>query len=263
MSAIEELLDVMRSLRSPDGGCLWDQRQSFQTIAPYTLEEAYEVADAIARNDMSDLRLELGDLLFQVVFHAQMAEEIGEFDFNDVAAGIVEKMIRRHPHVFADAKFANETELKQAWEAEKARERIDKKNAQTSALDDIAMALPALKRADKIQKRAARVGFDWSTVEPVREKILEELKEVDEAIAASDSDAAEDEIGDLLFAVVNLARHLNIDAEKALSRANRKFSDRFRQVEQLAEKREKFLSAMTPEELDELWNRAKSNSESV
>ncbi len=260
MPAIDQLLDIMRTLRSPSEGCLWDQEQNFKTIAPYTIEEAYEVADAIARDDMDDLRLELGDLLFQVVFHAQMAEEIGEFTFLDVIEGIVEKMIRRHPHVFSDAQFSNEEELKQAWEAEKAKERSDKKGEATSVMEGITLSLPALKRADKIQKRAARVGFDWDSLPPVKEKVAEELQEIDQAIEARDKDAIEDELGDALFALVNLSRHLKVDAESALTRANEKFTQRFKTVERLALKDNQDMTSMSPQELDKLWNLAKADS---
>ena len=258
MSSIEKLLDVMRQLRDRETGCAWDIEQTFETIAPYTIEEAYEVADAIQRNDLSDLQDELGDLLFQVVFHAQMASEQDSFAFDDVVKSIVDKMVRRHPHVFGDAKFANEAELKASWEATKAAERAGK-SEDTSALAGIAAALPALKRADKIQKRAARVGFDWPDVAPVWDKLQEETQEVQEALANNDATAVQDEIGDLLFTVVNLARHVNVDAEAALVRANAKFEKRFRQVEQLASEQQDVLSALSLVELDALWDRAKQS----
>jgi ATP diphosphatase len=257
VSSIEKLLDVMRQLRDPETGCAWDIEQTFNTIAPYTIEEAYEVADAIERNDLSDLQDELGDLLLQVVFHAQMASEQGSFAFDDVVNSIVDKMVRRHPHVFGDAKFANEAELKASWEASKAAERAGK-SEDTSALADIAVALPALKRADKIQKRAARVGFDWPDVAPVWDKLQEETHEVQEALANDDAAAVQDEIGDLLFTMVNLARHVNVDAETALVAANNKFEKRFRQVEQLASKQQDVLSELSLSELDALWDKAKS-----
>ncbi len=247
----------MRQLRDPETGCAWDIEQTFETIAPYTIEEAYEVADAIERNDLSDLQDELGDLLLQVVFHAQMASEQGSFAFDDVVNSIVDKMVRRHPHVFGDAKFANEAELKASWEASKAAERAGK-SEDTSALADIAVALPALKRADKIQKRAARVGFDWPDVAPVWDKLQEETHEVQEALANDDAAAVQDEIGDLLFTMVNLARHVNVDAETALVAANNKFEKRFRQVEQLASKQQDVLSELSLSELDALWDKAKS-----
>ena len=260
MSSIEKLLDVMRQLRDRETGCAWDIEQTFETIAPYTIEEAYEVADAIQRNDLSDLQDELGDLLFQVVFHAQMASEQDSFAFDDVVKSIVDKMVRRHPHVFGDAKFANEAELKASWEATKAAERAGK-SEDTSALAGIAAALPALKRADKIQKRAARVGFDWPDVAPVWDKLQEETQEVQEALANNDAAAVQDEIGDLLFTVVNLARHVNVDAEAALVRANAKFEKRFRQVEQLASAQQDVLSELSLAELDALWDKAKAEVE--
>ena len=247
----------MRQLRDPETGCAWDIEQTFKTIAPYTIEEAYEVADAIERNDLSDLQDELGDLLFQVVFHAQMASEQGSFAFDDVVNSIVDKMVRRHPHVFGNATFANEAELKASWEATKAAERAGK-SEDTSALADIAVALPALKRADKIQKRAARVGFDWPDAAPVWDKLQEEAQEVQKAVANDDAAAVQDEIGDLLFTVVNLARHVNVDAETALVAANNKFEKRFRQVEQLASEQQDVLSELSLAELDALWDKAKS-----
>ncbi len=246
----------MRQLRDPKTGCAWDIAQTFESLAPYTVEEAYEVADAIQRNDLHDLQDELGDLLLQVVFHSQMASEQGTFAFDDVVNSIVDKMVRRHPHVFGDTKFANEAELKASWEATKAAERANKSD-DTSALAGIAAALPALKRADKIQKRAARVGFDWPDVAPVWDKLQEETQEVQEALANEDAAAVQDEIGDLLFTVVNLARHVNIDAEAALVKANAKFEKRFRQVEELASEQQGELSKMTLAELDALWDETK------
>lgn len=258
----------MQRLRDPHSGCAWDIKQDFTSIAAYTLEEAYEVVDAIERGDLDDLKDELGDLLFQVVFHAQMASEQSAFDFDDVASAIVEKMIRRHPHVFADVVFDSEEELKASWEAGKAAERAEKQHklaaqdpaftaAPASALDGVAVNLPALKMADKVQKRAARVGFDWPSIEPVWDKMAEEIAEVHEALAAADHKAVEEEIGDLLFTVVNLARHANVDAEAALRRATRKFGRRFRAVEQLALENEQSLSALSLEELDKLWEHSK------
>lgn len=265
MSNVDELLDVMRCLRDPDSGCAWDVQQNFKSIAPYTIEEAYEVADAIEREDLDDLRDELGDLLLQVVFHAQMAQEQGAFDFNDVVDAITEKMIRRHPHVFSNVEFADEAELKAAWEAEKARERAARQARQNpngelipaSALDGIAQNLPALKRADKLQKRAARVGFDWPDIDPVWEKLQEEINELAEARTSAEQDAIEDEVGDLLFTVVNLARFLSVDAETALRRASQKFSNRFKQVEALASEQSRSLPELDLDELDLLWREAK------
>jgi ATP diphosphatase len=226
MSSIEKLLEIMASLRNRDTGCPWDLEQDFASIAPYTVEEAYEVADAIARGDMPGLRDELGDLLFQVAFHAQMAAEAGDFDFDDVVASICDKMIRRHPHVFGNDAAKKRGAVAGSWERIKAAERGTPDDH--SALDGIANALPALKRAEKLGKRAAVTGFDWPDVAGVRRKIDEELAELDEA---SQAEELREELGDLLFAVVNLARHLGIDAEQALVFANRKFELRFRQME--------------------------------
>lgn len=267
--SVKPLLDVMAQLRDPESGCAWDVKQTFETIAPYTLEEAYEVADAIARGDLDDLRDELGDLLLQVVFHSQMASEQNAFTFDDVVAGIVDKMIRRHPHVFGDVQYATQAEQKAAWEAIKAQERKAKASRQQvatpessasapeSALSGIAKALPALKRADKIQRRAARVGFDWPDAAPIYDKIAEEAQEVRDAVESGNRHDIEDELGDLLFSVVNLARHYDVDAETALARANEKFSQRFVGVEQLAAKTNTALTGLSLEELDALWDQAK------
>ena len=237
-AGIDQLLDVMARLRDPVGGCPWDLEQSFETIAPYTIEEAYEVAEAIRQDDRAALRDELGDLLLQVVFHAQMAREDGSFDFDAVARGIAEKMIRRHPHVFA----GEETDVRgsspgqtRAWESQKAAERDARALAEgrtPSVLDGVALALPALLRAEKLQKRAARVGFDWPEAAPVFDKVLEEVAELREAAAKTDSATSADstvseELGDLLFACVNLARHLGVEPEAALRAANAKFTARF------------------------------------
>jgi len=261
--SVQALLDVMQALRDPDTGCAWDLEQNFASIAPYTIEEAYEVVDAIHRQDLDDLRDELGDLLLQVVFHAQMASEAGAFDFNDVVSSIVDKMVRRHPHVFGDTHFKNTAELKAAWDAEKARERAaklardEKISSAVSALDGVAITLPALKRADKLQKRAARVGFDWPDADPIYEKLSEEVDEVQAAVASGSRDATEDELGDLLFTVVNLTRHYGVDAEAALMRANEKFSSRFQRVEALAAASLSDMNAMSLDELDALWDEAK------
>lgn len=243
---LDRLLTVMARLRDPATGCPWDVEQTFATIAPYTIEEAYEVADACERGDMAALKDELGDLLLQVVFHSRIAEEAGLFAFDDVAAGITAKLIRRHPHVFGDAPRASGHAQ---WEVIKAEERA--KSDDQSALAGVALALPALMRAEKLQKRAARVGFDWPDASGPRAKISEELGEVEAAI---DQDAREDEIGDLLFAVVNFARHLKIDPEIALRRANAKFENRFRKLEQFADAP---LTGQSIEALDTLWERAK------
>jgi len=262
MPALQELLELMRELRHPERGCPWDQQQTFKTIAPYTIEEAYEVADAIERESLDELKGELGDLLFQVVFHSQMASEQGAFEFDDVARGIVNKMRSRHPHVFGDATHQTPDEVKQSWEAAKAAER-EKAGAggRVSVLDDIALSLPALMRSEKIQKRVARIGFDWPAVEHVYEKMHEELLEVQEAAQLDDkaarADALEDEVGDVLFVAVNLARHYKVDAEKSLRRANNKFEKRFRQVEKLAADAQQDMNEMSLAELDALWDRVK------
>lgn len=255
MESIENLLEVMRRLRDAEKGCPWDVEQDFSSIAPYTIEEAYEVADAIERDNMQDLRDELGDLLLQVVFHAQMAREAGHFDFNDVAGGISDKMIRRHPHVFgSDAERAAGVQ-DGSWEQIKEGERLD--DADDSALAGIARALPALKRAEKLGKRAGRVGFDWPDRQGVRDKIHEELDELDEAVGSRDSASVEEEFGDLLFAVVNLARHLSIDPEKALTGANYKFERRFRDMEQAVTADGKRFRDFNVESLDRHWRAAK------
>lgn len=255
MESIENLLEVMRRLRDAENGCPWDVEQDFSSIAPYTIEEAYEVADAIERGNMQDLRDELGDLLLQVVFHAQMAREAGHFDFNDVAGGISDKMIRRHPHVFgSDAERAAGVQ-DGSWEQIKEGERLD--DVDDSALAGIARALPALKRAEKLGKRAGRVGFDWPDTQGVRDKIHEELDELDEAVGSRNSASVEEEFGDLLFAVVNLARHLGIDPEKALTGANYKFERRFRDMEQAVSADGKRFRDFNVESLDRHWRAAK------
>lgn len=255
VSAISQLQTIMAQLRNPNGGCPWDLEQSFATIAPYTIEEAYEVADAIAQDNMAALKEELGDLLLQVVFHAQMAEELGYFTLQDVALGICEKMIRRHPHVFSDAAIKNAAEQTKHWEQMKAQERLQKQ-ANSRILDDVPNALPALMRAEKLQKRAARVGFDWPQVDGVIEKIREELSEVEEAIKHSPDTVAE-EIGDLLFAVANLARFESIDPEDALRHANHKFVRRFNAIESALLAAGKPWQETTLDEMETLWNAAK------
>ena len=255
--SIDELLAIMRRLRDPQSGCPWDREQTFGTIAPYTIEEAYEVAGAIEDEDWPALREELGDLLFQVVFHAQMAEERGLFDFADVTRAIADKMLRRHPHVFAgtegiDTAAAQTT----AWEEHKSRERAARKHG---LLDDVPTALPALLRALKLQNRAARVGFDWDSAPKVVEKIAEEAAEIVEAQAEGASpERLEDEIGDLLFAVANLARHLGVDPEAALRSTNSKFVRRFREIESALAKQDRALSDASLAEMEELWQAAKT-----
>jgi ATP diphosphatase len=234
---IDALLQIMARLRDPESGCPWDREQDFASIAPYTIEEAYEVADAIERGDMAALKDELGDLLLQVVFHARMAEEAGHFAFDDVAQAISDKMMRRHPHVFADAKIATVAAQNEAWEAHKAAERAAS-GASDSVLDGIALAFPALLRAIKVSRRAARIGFDWPDARAVIPKIAEEIAEIEAEISAdAGHDRLEDEIGDLLFAAVNLARKLDVEPETALRRATAKFEGRFRRVEILAAER--------------------------
>ena len=270
--ALPALLEVMARLRDPARGCPWDLAQSFATIAPYTIEEAYEVADAIDSGDAQRLRDELGDLLFQVVFHARMAEERGWFDFQDVAAAIRDKLLHRHPHVFdtdgapGSAPRSNPGEhehaaLHRQWEEHKARERaaaaLRRGAASPSTLSDVPLALPALSRAVKLGKRAARVGFDWSDAQGVRAKILEELRELDAEIAAARGDTLAEELGDLLFSVANWGRHLHVDPEEALRAANRKFEQRFRRMEQAAADRGLGLGALSAQQWDELWLESK------
>ena len=261
---IEELLSVMQALRDPDTGCPWDQKQTFQTIVPYTIEESYEVADAISRADMEELRDELGDLLLQVVYHAQMADEIGEFCFTDVVRAICAKMIRRHPHVFSRDQTPATQDLSQEWERIKQQERAEKANSVTddSALAHVAIGLAPLIRARKLQKKAAQVNFDWSDAAPVLDKISEELNELAQAVRANESKARlEEELGDVLFSVVNASRHLNVDAELALQKANSKFEARFRAMENLLQKQDKSLSELDEQQLDELWQQVKKSVE--
>jgi ATP diphosphatase len=258
MRPLARLLEIMARLRDPQGGCPWDREQNFSTIAPYTIEEAYEVADAIARRDPDALKDELGDLLFQVVFHARMAEEAGMFAFDDVAGAIADKMERRHPHVFGAAEVASVAAQNEAWEAHKAAERRDRALATGSpgsVLDGVAHALPALLRADKIQKRAARIGFDWPDARPVFDKLKEEIAELEtELEKPAERRALEDEMGDILFAAANLARKLDIDPEAALRHATAKFERRFRRVETLAADH---AVGSDLDSLEALWQRVK------
>jgi ATP diphosphatase len=255
MSHIDKLLEVMARLRDPHSGCPWDQQQDFESIAPYTIEEAYEVADAIARNDLQGLKDELGDLLLQVAYHARMAEEVGEFNFDDVAAAITTKMIRRHPHVFGTEEQRMAGMDAGGWERIKSGERAE--DADNSALAGIANALPALKKAQKLGKRAATVGFDWPDIAGVRDKIREEFEELDDAAARSDETEIREEFGDLLFALVNLARHMDVDPEQALAAANRKFERRFRAMEQSLTVSGVPLAERSLEELEQAWNAVK------
>ena len=257
---IDRLLQIMARLRSPDGGCPWDLEQTFRTIAPYTIEEAYEVADAIERGDMAALKDELGDLLFQVVFHARMAEERGAFDFTDVASAINDKMIRRHPHVFEAPEWIGGSarsahEQTRAWETQKADERAAK--GAESLLTDVPVALPGMTRAVKLQRRAARVGFDWTKVEDVLAKLEEETRELAAAAKSKDPDAIEDEFGDLLFVIANVARHLGVDPEAAVRRTNEKFARRFRYIENSLREAGRDIGAANLEEMEALWVEAK------
>jgi MazG family protein len=259
MSEIDRLLDIMARLRDPETGCPWDVEQDFQTIAPYTVEEAFEVADAIARDDMDDLRDELGDLLFQVVFHAQMAREKDAFDFEGVVSAICEKMVRRHPHVFGGAEVADAAQQSRAWEAHKAAERADRGVRRNSILDDIPRGMPALARAQKLGGRAARAGFDWEHSEDVVEKLHEEIDELARA-RKGDGNIAE-EIGDLLFTVVNLCRHEGVDAEGVLRSANAKFENRFRRLESRIAEEGRSPEEVGIEKLEKAWEAVKTEED--
>lgn len=267
MYQLDDLLHLMARLRDPQHGCPWDLKQSYASIVPHTIEEAYEVADAIERSDFEHLPGELGDLLFQVVYYSQLAREEGRFEFAQVVDGITRKLLRRHPHVFADgdlygapdAAKLDEAAVKQRWEEIKAEERAEQAAApeQLSLLDDVPQALPALSRAIKLQKRAAQVGFDWPEALPVVDKVREELDEVLEAMSENDPEAIAEEIGDLLFVVGNLARHLKVDPESALRAANGKFERRFRFIEQALREAGRAMQDCALEELDALWGEAK------
>ncbi len=254
--ALARLLDIMRRLRDPQTGCPWDRAQDFGTIAPYTIEEAYEVAEATAHGEPRALEAELGDLLFQVVFHAQLGAERDWFDFGSVAEAIADKLTERHPHVFADARIASAAEQNRAWEEHKARERAARPAAAGSELADVPLALPALARAAKLGKRAGRVGFDWPDARGVRDKIDEELREIAAVPPGEDAQRAE-ELGDLLFATANWARHLGVDPEEALRLANAKFERRFRAMEKLAVERGLALRQLDAAAWDALWNEVK------
>jgi nucleoside triphosphate diphosphatase len=271
---ITRLLEIMAALRTPGSGCPWDLEQNFATIAPYTIEEAYEVADAIAHADLGDLREELGDLLLQVVFHARMAQEQGAFDFDDVVATLIEKLVRRHPHVFGDAQGLTPAAVKGLWERIKSDERAQKARSQgdnaggdkaassgkraTSALAGVPVALPALTRALKLQAKAGKVGFDWNDPRAVLAKIREEADEIEAELATGNRASAGAEVGDLLFAVVNLARHLDADPEAVLRATNRKFERRFAAIEQALSQRGKAPQDSTLAEMEALWNAAKA-----
>ncbi|MEQ1528902.1 MAG: nucleoside triphosphate pyrophosphohydrolase [Methylococcales bacterium] len=255
----QNLLDIMARLRDPQHGCAWDVKQDFRSLIPYVLEEAYEVVDAIERQDLDDLCSELGDLLLQVVFHAQIADEQGVFNFEQVSAGICDKLIRRHPHVFADAVFATDEQRHLAWEQAKADERRSKMtdSEQVSVLSGVAASLPALIECEKVQDRAAQHGFDWPDVPPVFDKVLEELQEVQEAWQSGDQAHIEEEIGDLLLVAVNLARHLQVNPELALKASTKKFSKRFQYIEQQVAASGRVLKDCQLDELDGFWNEAK------
>jgi len=256
--SLARLLGVMRRLRDPATGCPWDREQDFASIAPYTIEEAYEVAEAIARGEPRALEGELGDLLFQVVFHAQMGAERQWFDFASVTESIANKLTERHPHVFADARIASVADQNRAWEEHKARERAARGGAIPGELDDVPLALPALARASKLGKRAGRVGFDWPDAQGVRAKIEEELGEI-EAVAEGEAAQRAEELGDLLFAVANWARHLDVDPEESLRLANAKFERRFRAMEKLAAERALVLKSLDAGQWDALWNEVKTS----
>lgn len=266
---ISRLLEIMTALRTPGTGCPWDLEQDFGTIAPYTLEEAYEVADAIERGDMDDLREELGDLLLQVVFHARMAEEAGEFSFGDVVDAITTKMIRRHPHVFGNAEARAAGSAKGMWDSIKAEEKAEKRqrrlarglSAEDSGdgfLDSVPVGLPALVRAKKLQERAAKVGFDWKEAGPILDKIEEEIAELRKAIADGDQASTQDEFGDVLFALVNFGRHAGIDGETALHGTNAKFRRRFHYIERALNASGSRLEDASLDEMEDLWQRAKA-----
>jgi ATP diphosphatase len=261
---IQRLLAIMAALRTPGTGCPWDLKQDFATIAPYTIEEAYEVADAIARGDLDDLKDELGDLLLQVVFHARMAQEQGTFAFDDVVLAITKKLIRRHPHVFGDTRDLTPDQVKGLWDRIKAEEKAERRrrrggrDPEAGALAGVPVALPALTRALKLQQKASRVGFDWNDPKAVLAKIREEADEIEAALDAKDNHAAADEIGDLIFALVNLARHLDIDPDAALRGTNAKFERRFAAIEAALAGRGKTPSQATLAEMDALWDQAKA-----
>lgn len=260
-SEMDRLLSIMVRLRHPSEGCPWDREQDFASIAPHTIEEAYEVADAIHRGDLDDLRDELGDLLFQVVYHARMAEEAGSFDFRDVARGVADKLVRRHPHVFGEAQVESAQAQTHAWEAHKAAERQAKAAgpASTSHLDGVSVTLPAMTRAVKLQRRAARTGFDWPEAAGVLPKLSEELEELTQVLQQGESrERLAAELGDLLFTCANLARHLKLDPESALRAANARFEQRYRRMELLLERENKSVDAATLAEMDAAWERAKA-----
>jgi len=259
MESIVKLLEIMSLLRDPETGCPWDREQDFKSIAPFTLEEAYEVVDAIDRNDKEELRSELGDLLFQVVYHAQMAREKGWFEFNDVVETINNKLLERHPHVFGNEKITNAREQSHVWEKNKLLERRLEKES-SAVLDDVSLNLPALARARKLQLRAATVGFDWRDLQDVQTKLVEEIQELTAAITDDANKVKiEEELGDVLFSCVNLSRHLGIDAESALRKANIKFEKRFHYIERELARQNRSPEQASLEEMDTLWQEAKNS----
>ncbi len=263
MNETKRLLDIMAQLRDPDTGCPWDLKQNLSTLTPYILEEAYEVVDAIERGDNDDIRDELGDLLLQVVFSAQLAKEDKQFDFEQIAKSISDKLVRRHPHVFGDEQFETDEQRAEFWEQSKIEERKEKQKSEqdVSALDSVTVGLPSLARAQKLQKRASKLGFDWPEIEPVYGKIHEELAEVRGAtLDHNTTEQIEEEIGDLLFSVVNLSRHLKVDAEEALRKGNQKFKRRFQYIEQQLAKQRLKPEQCSLEQLDALWDQAKKSS---
>ncbi len=253
----QRLLKIMQALRDPETGCPWDRKQNYQTIVPYTLEEAYEVADAIEQGNYEELHGELGDLLFQVIFYAQIGQEEGRFDFESIAQKMADKLERRHPHVFAEQEYTSDEELKRNWERQKQLERQQKNDQNQSLLDDLPKGFPSLSMAQKIQKRVGRYGFDWPNIDGVIEKIEEEIAELKQAIANQDKANMEEEVGDLLFACVNLSRHLDFDAETALRKSNRKFEIRFRELETILAMRNLSVSDASLEQLELAWQQAK------
>lgn len=263
MQAIQQLIDIMQALREPETGCPWDLEQNFQSLIPYTLEEAYEVADAIERDNLADVKAELGDLLFQIVFYSQLGKEQAAFDFDDVAKSISEKLIRRHPHVFANDKVSSAEEQTKAWDTIKKQEReakADSDEMSLSILDDVSRTLPSLMRAEKLQKRAAAEGFDWTDVADVIDKVKEELIEVQQELEADiqEKEKLENEIGDLFFSCINLSRHVGVDAEQCIRKANLKFEQRFRALEKIAISKGLQIHQMQADKLAKLWNEVKS-----
>ena len=257
MQAMQRLLEIMKQLRDPQHGCPWDLKQDFQSLVPHTLEEAYEVAEAIESGNDAELRDELGDLLFQVVFYAQLGSEQQRFDFEQVATAIADKLVRRHPHVFGDQRIDDAGQQTQAWEAHKAAERQRKSGEDAGALSGVSHTLPSLSRAQKRQRRAQRVGFDWPDVDGVMDKIEEELAECRAELHVGDRKRLQEEVGDLMFACVNFARHLGVDAETALRQANRKFEHRFQAMEQQLRARGIDVEGATLEQMDDAWEAVK------